>query len=228
MMNTYGILLPCDGTEPLPVSVGDHMHIAGMVGGHFDAVSFEFNSDALEVLNAPSGAPEFVAVGYVNDTGLVDGMPMNVMASIVFGRELFGPVVVVSGTSTNGEYDGDNHDIPTWFSDAVFNGGLHGAAQVMQSIAESEMLAVQLAFEDGLFSQAEFNTVLHMIASQDDTYSEQLDLVIAIAVTYALGRKTGTIAKYDPAVRLDDIANVSGTLTDADIERFFEEMGGDN
>lgn len=74
----------------------DHIDINSMVGGWFDCV------------RSRDGA----IVGYVNDTGLTDGMAPNLVASLLFARPLYGPCVVVGGLNEAGEYDGDNHDVP--------------------------------------------------------------------------------------------------------------------
>lgn len=50
-------------------------------------------------------------VGYVNDTGIIDGLPINNIATALFGRILAGTCVVVGTLSLEGEYDGYNHDI---------------------------------------------------------------------------------------------------------------------
>lgn len=227
-MGTYGILLPCDGTEPLPVSVGDHLHIADMVGGHFDVVTFDYNANALGALDAPRDAQEFVAVGYLNDTGLVDGLPMNAMGSIMFGRDLYGPIVVVSGTSPNGEYDGDNHDIPTWFGNAVFNGGLHGAAQLLDKHAKANLVALALAFEDGVFTDYEQVRIMEMIDSNDPDYDDSIALIFSVAVTYAMGRSNGSISKFDrEGYEQFKFERGESLVTDEEIENFFNEMGGD-
>ena len=51
-------------------------------------------------------------VGYVNDEGLLIGLDANVLASVLFGRPLVGDVVVLGAFSEEGEYDGENHDVP--------------------------------------------------------------------------------------------------------------------
>ena len=51
-------------------------------------------------------------VGYVNDEGLLIGLDANVLASVLFGRPLVGDVVVLGALSEEGEYDGENHDVP--------------------------------------------------------------------------------------------------------------------
>ena len=51
-------------------------------------------------------------VGYVNDEGLLIGLDPNILASVLFGRPLVGDVVVLGALSEEGEYDGENHDVP--------------------------------------------------------------------------------------------------------------------
>lgn len=52
--------------------------------------------------------------GYVNDTGLIDGLPLNTIASILFGQVICGDVILFGSYSPEGEYDGDEYDIPEW------------------------------------------------------------------------------------------------------------------
>jgi hypothetical protein len=47
--------------------------------------------------------------GYVNDTGLVDGLPMNPIASILFGQVICGDVILFGSHTPEGECD-----IPEW------------------------------------------------------------------------------------------------------------------
>lgn len=69
------------------------------VGGCIDAVRTELEDGT-------------VIVGYCHDEGLLLGMETNWFASALFNRQLAGPVVLVSGTSPSGEYDGENYDLP--------------------------------------------------------------------------------------------------------------------
>ena len=71
-----------------------HTDIHDIVGGWFDAV----RTDTL--------------IGYVHDTGLIDGQHINFVATALFGRILCGTCVVFGGMNENGEYDGDDHDVP--------------------------------------------------------------------------------------------------------------------
>lgn len=50
--------------------------------------------------------------GYVNDTGLIDGLHVNLIASILFGQVICGNVILFGSFSPKGEYDGDEYDIP--------------------------------------------------------------------------------------------------------------------
>ena len=59
-------------------------------------------------------------VGYVNDEGLLIGLDFNLMASALFNQYLVGNVVIVGALNENGEYDGDNHDTPSWLNDLLF------------------------------------------------------------------------------------------------------------
>lgn len=82
--------------------VGDLESIQHYVGGCIDAVRTELEDGT-------------VIVGYCHDEGLLLGMETNWFASALFNQQLCGPVVLVSGTSPDGEYDGDNYDLPEQF-----------------------------------------------------------------------------------------------------------------
>ena len=49
--------------------------------------------------------------GYVNDTGLIDGLPLNPVASVMFGQILAGDCIVFGSFSASGEYDGYEHSV---------------------------------------------------------------------------------------------------------------------
>lgn len=95
---TTAILIPTDG-RPKRVTLPelDSLRVLQQsVGGYIDCVR----------------ADDFV--GYVNDEGLLVGLEENITASILFQRYLVGNVVVVGAYSSEGVYDGDNHDAPEW------------------------------------------------------------------------------------------------------------------
>lgn len=219
--STYGILLPCDGTEPMPISVGDHEHINTLVGGWFDAVRNDFDPQDFASNIIHEDAEPFTVVGYVHDEGLLIGLPVNAMASIVLGREIAGPCVLVSGTSPSGEYDGENHDVPEWFADAVFQGGLHELSEALHAEAELQAKAFHLAIQDGVFTKEQASTIIRMMMSGDERYEEAITKAMEISVTYALGRVADTIPKFDR----DQFTNFQDSLklTNEEIAKFWEE-----
>ena len=104
-MGTYtsGALLPAgNGNNIEPIMVGDYKTIREFVGGAFDVVTKRL-------------ADGNVICGYVHDEGLLLEMDTNWFASALFERHIVGPCVLVSGTSPQGEYDGENYDLPEQF-----------------------------------------------------------------------------------------------------------------
>ena len=96
-------MLPCGiGNEIEPAIVGDLESIQQYVGGCIDAVRTELEDGT-------------VIVGYCHDEGLILNLETNWFASALFNQQLAGPVVLVSGTSPDGEYDGENYDLPENF-----------------------------------------------------------------------------------------------------------------
>lgn len=86
-----GLLITHNSITPIPL--GDHTTIHEQVGGWFDCVA----TDRL--------------VGYVHDEGLLIGLPLNPIATALFGRVLVGNCVVYSSLNAKGKYDGDNHPL---------------------------------------------------------------------------------------------------------------------
>lgn len=79
-------------------------------------------SDSLSVLQDAVGGwidavrhRQFGIVAYVNDEGLLQGLRPNVSATLMFGQLLVGDVVLVGSHNADGEYDGENHDLPAEF-----------------------------------------------------------------------------------------------------------------
>ena len=94
MNTTTAIIINNDGISLRHFEGGvNHTHIHEMVGGWFDAV----RTDTL--------------IGYVHDTGLIDGQHINLIATALFGRILCGTCVVFGGLNENGEYDGYDHNV---------------------------------------------------------------------------------------------------------------------
>jgi hypothetical protein len=98
---TKALLLSADG-QHRPLELPDETSyevIKEAVGGWLDTVSTK------------NGA----VVGYLHDEGLLIGLPVNTVASLLFSRPLVGNVVLVGGLSPEGDYDGENHDLPAPF-----------------------------------------------------------------------------------------------------------------
>lgn len=98
------------GHKPEPVVIGDIADIQEKIGGHFDCVTVECG-------NTDDGS-KFQLVGYVHDEGRIMNPPleMNLMASMIFNRELHGTCVILSGTNPEtSEDDGESYDLPSKF-----------------------------------------------------------------------------------------------------------------
>lgn len=106
---TAGIFLPRGiQVEPEPIFIEDYKSIQQAVGGHFDVVVTDLGKEGVSI------------VGYVHDEGLIMDLELNYLATNLFKRELRGDCVIVWGLSPNGEYDGDNYDIPEWITEFLF------------------------------------------------------------------------------------------------------------
>ena len=158
MSNVAGVLLRAgENVEPEEVFVGDLASIQGMVGGTIDAVRAEYD--------------DLVIVGYCHDEGLLLDLPMNWMASALFTRELRGDVVLVSGKSPSGNYDGENYDVPPPFVRWLRTDFIMRVAEsynMSQTITE----ALSSAVERGFVSMPEIEEVMEFIvgaASRDES-----------------------------------------------------------
>jgi hypothetical protein len=189
--------------EPLPVAVSSLEDLQRFVGGYVDAVRQTFNpSELYDEDDIPSEAREFIGVAYVHDEGIILGLPMNRLASIVFGRELFGDVVMVSGTSPDDEYDGENYDVPSWFADAVHNGSLQESIEVIELIA-SVTTALKVCLADGVVTVQTLSAMLLRAAEGDLLARASID----------------ELANYGQA----RISAGTDTLDDDEIAKFWEE-----
>lgn len=212
-MSTIGILLPCDGGEPEPVSVGDYQHIQQIVGGHFDAVRMDI--DAQE-FGEDADTDGFAMVGYVHDEGLLIGLPYNSIASMLFGRDLVGPCVVVSGTSPNGFYDGDNHDVPEWFNRHIFSGALQAINESIRDISDIGSKALALAFVEGVFNAEAMERIMDAMDNHSPEGDELVAKSVALAIGYASLRADGMMP-YNEFKR-------TLKLSDEEIAEFFNNI----
>jgi hypothetical protein len=128
---TVGMFLP-KGTmvEPEPIFIEDYKSIQDAIGGHFDVVVTDLGKDNVSI------------VGYVHDEGLLLDLELNYLATNLFQKELRGDCVIVWGLSPNGEYDGDNYDIPEWITDfimkdlVVSTAGNYNMASVLSDVCK--------------------------------------------------------------------------------------------
>ena len=227
-----GILLKAgDGQEPIPVPVTDHVSISEYVGGHFDAVTENYK--ASEFLLETDD--EFTAVGYCHDEGLIIGLPLNKLATMVFRRELRGDVVVVSGTSPTGEYDGDNYDVPVWFSNEIFSGALTLAVDAVNLRAQFVTEALRRCVSEGLMDPEMIDAIEEMMnlgvgGSLDSEEITLVNEVLDVASKYHLARLLGMPAVSEEKLglidKMTDMMYDGWEVTDEAIAKFLEENGG--
>jgi hypothetical protein len=89
------LIVPQEG-KPYTTLVGRKTcaeYISAVVKGHFDCVRSE------------------KAHAYVNDEGLLLGLPINAIATAYFGRIIAGNAIMFGSFSAKGEYDGEEHHI---------------------------------------------------------------------------------------------------------------------
>lgn len=139
------------GVEPEAVMIDGLESIQLLVGGCIDAVRID-----TQQVNPETGEeePRFTLVGYVHDEGIMLDMEINWVASALFQQRIVGNVVLVSGNSPTGEYDGENHDIPDtlfkWLSTSFVK---HVAKTYNESVMIAEIL--EYVKNDGGFTPAE-------------------------------------------------------------------------
>lgn len=71
-------------------------------------------------------------------------MEPNALASLIFGRPLVGPCVIVGSMSPSGEYDGENYDVPARY-DVTLMARLAAAL-----VADDEVMSSLRAAVDGI------------------------------------------------------------------------------
>jgi len=95
MTTTTAIIITNNGISTKTFEVGiTHSEIHEMIGNWFDCVRGEN------------------IIGYVSDTGLIDGEHINFIATALFGRILCGTCVVFGALNSDGESDGEDYDVP--------------------------------------------------------------------------------------------------------------------
>lgn len=105
---TNALIIKADGSPPLIREIAQ--------GETFDAIKETVSSPRGDWFDCVRGDKFH---GYVNDTGLIDGLPFNPVCSIIFGQVICGDVIIFGSFSPTGEYDGYEHDVPEWVAQSV-------------------------------------------------------------------------------------------------------------
>ena len=66
------------------------------------------------------GTAEKNIVAYVHDEGLLIGLEPNVFGSLLTGQNIVGPMVIIGSLNEQGEYDGEDHDVPSIYKSVQF------------------------------------------------------------------------------------------------------------
>jgi hypothetical protein len=144
--------------------------IQAKVGGYIDSVKTQAINEADDT--------QMVLVGYVHDEGRILDMPMNPLASIVFNRELVGDVVLVNGTNPeNGDYDGENYDLPLDFINYIMH--MHPEVVRMLQFSKGLSSSVALAYRAGVVTKEELEYVMDYAdkAQQNGEFMAAVDSV---------------------------------------------------
>jgi hypothetical protein len=217
-MSIEAILLPVgDETEPLPISIDGLESIQGFVGGWIDAVSRKIDPAEFDLADAP---PVRV-VGYVHDEGILLGLPLNKLACLVFGRELYGPCVLVADDGHGG-----NAELPEWFCQEVFGGGLVEASQEVERTARFAVEALKRTIDEGILTPAQVTAIVEGSTDPSDEEYQQVCLQVIESITlYHLGRLAGIANKFSPEAkaRLQRLLSDEAEITDEDIYQWLEE-----
>lgn len=174
-----GWLLPKGiNVEPTPVLVPNNAaSISAMLGCQWiDVIRNDVGSSDGEMTTI---------VGYVDDEGLLKDVGMadiNHLAMHLFHRDqpIVGDVLVVGGCNSDGDYDGDNHDLPEWLTECG-DVLVEGAAERYNS-AMGGMLAIMAALKDGVIDRDSFIDILEDDSEDaDDKFVEQAKIAIRYA-----------------------------------------------
>lgn len=168
-----GMFLPKgSNVEPEPFFFQNYEDLQNAVGGPFDVVRTDLGRDDVALL------------GYVNDIGLLTGEDFNYLATALFKQNLVGNVVVTWGLSPNGEYDGDDYDIPEAMVEFI-QGELVASTADAYNLSVMSSLACQMAVECGLRTEDDIMELVRGISGNDrsevDAWGEKLnDLLKAV------------------------------------------------
>lgn len=195
-MTMGAFVSPSVETAPEAAVIGELKDIQDKVGGTIDAVRTEMGE----------GDNAFVLVGYVHDEGRILNLPVNFLASLIFGQELRGPVVLVSGTNPdNKEYDGENYDLPSEFFEFL-------RKNMYEDMRRAYFVSrfITICLESGVQSKAvSMNDAAHVLSEMQKASEESiagttdsLDVparnTLSRAIAHLLSERCGFSVKYEP------------------------------
>ena len=211
------VLLPVgSNAQPIPVAISDIESIQHHIGGYFECVTMEY--DPHEMFDEVSTETKFVCVGYVNEDGLSLGLEPNELASTIFNQQLVGNVVIVSGTSPKGEYDGESYDLPEWFINGVFT-HLRSAVSLgnrLNAVMSGLKKFLAVAIQDGLVTSEEITEMVMRAALEGS--AEDMENIQALSI-YGYQRLKGDIPKPQVSNPLPS----EWDITDEEIQKFLSE-----
>jgi hypothetical protein len=219
-----GVYLPADLTvPPRIVPIGGLDDIQVHVGGIIDAVT-----TVVDPAEYGYEGDTFSMVGYVHDEGLLLGMPLNERACVLFERHLVGDVVVVSGTNpTSGAYDGENYDVPDWYTERIMDGTLDWVIACASNMADRISEAFVLAVDDGLFDQHDIDRALKgMEIGRSNIHPDDAEIIDLIVMT-CLAHHVEQTGRSMPNVDRRGLELLKQGLSDDMIAEFFRNEGGE-
>lgn len=179
MTTISATILPAGArVEPQPVLIGtDAESIQSIIGGYFDVVTVEVENDEGDTC---------VVIGYVHDEGLLLDLDHNYLATALFQRDLRGPCVLVSGTSPDGDYDGECYDLPSWVWEGISTDLVNRTAKTYNK-AQLLQFGLRHAVSEMLCDRKELKDLIRLVVDPRDATAftadqrELVDVIIAWA-----------------------------------------------
>ena len=141
------------GDKPEALVIGDLSDIQSSVGGYVEQVTIECGN--------AGDSTTFTLLGYVHDEGAISDPPleMNLLASMIFNRELRGKCVIVSGTKgDDAESELDIYDLPSEFFNFLCNDFTRDVA-LSANLTQMFAIAMVAGVANGVITQAESDFV---------------------------------------------------------------------
>jgi hypothetical protein len=198
------VLLPAGArVTPEEILIDNYENIQTAVGGCFDVVRF----------SGQDGDGNDVALcGYVHDEGLLIGLELNYLATMLFEQPIVGPCVVTYALSPNGEYDGDDYDMPASMIAFLTQDLLVATAKAYNQAALLGF-ATERMIKEGSLTQEDVNLLMSGIDSVINGEAESLDpdveMMMLMVEHYVTNMSDKIAGKVKDAVRgiVDEVMN---------------------